>query len=42
LPEPPKKAQAKEDKLLLLEVREELEANRNKVQEEKERRVMQQ
>jgi hypothetical protein len=41
LPEP-KKAQAQEDKLLLLEVRDELEANRNKMQEEKERRVMQQ
>jgi hypothetical protein len=41
LPEP-QKAQAQEDKLLLLEVRDELEANRNKMQEEKERRVMQQ
>lgn len=41
LPEPPKK-EAKEDKLLLIKMREELEANRNKMQEEKERRVMQQ
>jgi hypothetical protein len=41
LPEP-QKVQAKEDKLLLLKMREELEANRNKMQEEKERRVMQQ
>ena len=41
LPEP-QKVQPKEDKLLLLKMREELEANRNKMQEEKERRVMQQ
>ena len=41
LPEP-KKVQAKDDKLLLLKMRDELEANRNKMQEEKERRVMQQ
>ena len=41
LPEPPK-TEAKEDKLLLIKMREELEANRNKMQEEKERRVMQQ
>jgi hypothetical protein len=41
LPEPPQK-EAKEDKLLLIKMREELETNRNKMQEEKERRVMQQ
>lgn len=41
LPEP-KKAAQEEDKLLLLQMREELIHNRNKMQAEKERRVMEQ